>query len=294
MWGGHLNWPDVERWLANFAGERKAEERLHALFLLSHFSYFNSQLMRALLRSLYRDLIQYPILAGLRRVNENTLDWAVLKPLYEAELKKTRFVGLGNPSESGTHLLYYFRQENALAARLFVHPHQLYDSRAEGAQLASALARVVFLDDFCGSGRQVRRYTRNILPRIRDENANIHLSYYPLFATAQGLDRVRRSAAFDEVDTLCELDDSFAAFSRTSRYFVDRHEGVDREFASTMCKRYGQLIEPSAPMGFRNCQLLVGFAHNIPNNTLPIFWSEGGDQYRWNPVFQRYRKGVAW
>jgi hypothetical protein len=294
MWEGRVIWPDIQRWIANFAGERREDEHLHALFLLSHFSYFNSRMMRVLLGALYRDLIQYPIIAKLRRDNANTLDIGLIDSLYRAELKRMRFVGLGNPSESGNHLLYYFRQENALSPKSFVHPHELYDSRSNGIQLVAALSRVVFLDDFCGSGRQVRRFTRNIIPRIRADNPTIRLSYHPLFATSAGLQRVRDVGVFDEVEALCELDESFRALSPSSRYFLENHEGVSRDFAIAMCEKYGQSIEPSAPMGFRDCQLLVGFAHNVPNNTLPIFWSEGNDAHPWTPVFARHRKGAQW
>jgi hypothetical protein len=231
MWDGQVIWPDIERWLANFNGPDGDSERLHALHLLSQFSFFNSRLMRSLLRA---------------------------------------------------------------SPRLFVHPHELYDSRAAGTQLASVLGRVVFLDDFCGSGRQVRRYTRNIIPKIRQENEAIRLCYYPLFATSEGLERVRQSKVFDEVETLCELDGSFRAVSPESRYFLQVPAEVSREFAEQMCVRYGQLIEPSAPLGFRDCQLLIGFAHNIPNNTLPIFWSEGTEHHQWTPVFPRYKKGGQW
>ena len=54
-----------------------------------------------------------------------------------------------------------------------------------------------------------------------------------------------------------------------------------------MCKRVGAQLNPSAPLGYGGCQLLLGFAHNVPNNTLPIFWLQ---DEAWFPVFKRYHK----
>ncbi len=296
MWAKDLLWSDVERWLSQFASppDTGFSEQLHALFLLSHFSYFNSDLMRVLLRTLYRDLVQYPIVARLRRQHDHTLDWAILQPHFERELMRLRFIGIGNPSESGTHLLYYFRQENRLPTDLFVHPHELFESNAAKPQLISGVNQLIFLDDFCGSGTQAGRYSKRLLRRIRELDKQIQLSYFPVCATTYGISKVRNETLFTIVETLCELDNSFRALDNESRYFRESHDSLSREFALDMCRRHGALLEPCAPLGFGNCQLLLGFAHNIPNNTLPIFWSEGQPNRLWDPIFRRYTKTAGW
>lgn len=297
MWEGRFDsWIDVERWLEQFAPttETGFSEQLHALFLLSNFSYFNSNLMRVLLRALFRDLVQYPITAQLRREHHHTLDWTALSPHYDHALHELRFIGIGNPSESGTHLLYYFRQENQLPTDLFVHPHELFDYTDSAPRLIEGVKHLIFLDDFCGSGRQAETYSKRLLARIREFDEQIKLSYFPLFATTKGLQKVRQRTLFTHVETLCELDNSFRAVDADSRYFREQDDSLNREFSATMCERIGTQLEPSAPLGFGNCQLLLGFAHNIPNNTLPIFWSEGQPSTPWTPIFRRYTKGRGW
>jgi hypothetical protein len=296
IWERRLEWGDVEEWLDQFGsspGEAQAE-RLHALFLLSHFSYFNSWLMRVLLRSLYRDLVQYPIMSEKRRELGNTTDLKLVVEKYNDELKAARFIGIGNPSESGTHLLYYFRQENELPVEIFVHPHELFEGQAGSARLVEGVTRLIFLDDFCGSGTQAERYSRRLLVDITRLSPRMKLCYYPLFATSKGLSRVRERTHFTEVEALCELDDSFRSLDESSRYFREPREGIDRDYAKRLCQRIGEAIEPRAPLGFGGCQLLLGFAHNIPNNTLPIFWSEGNRGSPWLPLFRRYTKGIGW
>ena len=254
----------------------------------------NSSVMRTLLRALYRDFVQYPILTAIRKNNGDILDWDALRPIYGEALKRVRFVAIGNPSESGAHILYYFRQENSLSKYLFVDPLQLLIRSDRPRALVCELDHIVFLDDFCGSGIQACQYSSQLLRRLRRLNSSIRLSYFPLFATTAGLEVVRANTYFTGVEAVCELDASFKALDPASRYFREPYPGVTREFASEMCRRYGSAIEPQSPVGFGGCQLLVGFSHNIPDNTLPVFWSEGNSSTRWTPIFRRYSKHEAW
>jgi hypothetical protein len=299
VWDRRLNWPRIEAWLENFAAdapEEQEREQLHALFLLSHFTFFGSRAMRALLRSLFRDRIRYPLVAEIRRQLEDTRDIVKIGEEFSRELDATRFIGMGNPSESGTHLLYFFRQENNLSRDLFVSPHECLDTEtATGKQIESgAIRRLVFLDDFCGSGRQALEYSRQILQKLKARAAGLSASYHVLFATDHGLKKIRSTALFDQVSSVCELDDSFKCFHESSRYFRNCPTSIDREYGKQMCTKYGKFVEPRSPLGFGGCELLLGFEHNIPNNTLPIIWSEGHGDLKWVPAFRRYRKGQNW
>ena len=299
LWGNQLRWPRIEEWLANFqppGADNSSRERLHAMFLLSHFTFFNIAATRELLHALFRDLVRYPIVASIRRANTNTTNVAFLHSRFAAELATTRFVGTGNPSDSGTHLLYYFRQENQLDRDLFVSAHELLDQDdATGrAILEGTVTRVVFLDDFCGSGRQAIRYSTSIVEKLKTAAPKLETRYHVLFATSRGLEEVRKKTRFDVSSSVCELDPSFKSVSPESRYFRNAPQEIDRDFARAMCLKYGKQIEPSSPLGFGGCELLIGFEHNIPNNTLPIIWSEGHTGRHWVPALKRHRKGVNW
>jgi hypothetical protein len=295
MWRSKVTTLDIQSWLANFGdtGEQAENERAHALFLLSAFSYFTEPLLRVLLKSLFRDLIHQPLLMEIRRKNSHTRDWNVISPLHEMALKSIRFIGSGNPSESGTHLLYYFRQENELPTSMFISPYELFRGPSDNVRLARGVRRIIFIDDFCGSGTQARRYSGGLLRRIRKIDPEIRFSYFPLFATTWGMHKVRTRTIFDDVQAVCELDESFRALMPDSRYFRDTDAPLDREFARAMCERYGKELEPDTPLGFGDCQLLLGFAHNIPNNTLPIFWAVGNSIREWTPIFPRYGKRAS-
>jgi hypothetical protein len=47
--------------------------------------------------------------------------------------------------------------------------------------------------------------------------------------------------------------------------------------------KYKDHFPEKALWGYDNCQLLIAFETNIPNNTLPIFWSEKN----WSPLIKR-------
>jgi hypothetical protein len=59
VWDNELVEKDIESWLTNFKGEvfDLKYERLLALWLLCHFTYYNKEEVKHLCRVLYRDLI---------------------------------------------------------------------------------------------------------------------------------------------------------------------------------------------------------------------------------------------
>jgi len=123
-WENKIKRPVIDAWLGNFAND---DEKLHALYLLSQFMYFESSEIRTLLISLYRDLIKYPLIEQIRRNLGDTLDFDRVNEEYDKEKIYTRFLGMGNPSESGTYLLYFFRQENRLSKKMFINSYEIFN-----------------------------------------------------------------------------------------------------------------------------------------------------------------------
>lgn len=300
LWEGRCKGPDIDAWLNNFDGRYcggdSEKERLHALYLLAHVSYFGLPEIRVLLRAMYRDLFRYPIIQTLRQELGGTKDAELIGQRFEEELQATRFVGMGNPAESGTHLLYYFRQENRLSRSLFVHQHELLTSAATDPDVdfsPSDLKRIVFIDDFCGSGEQSVRYSNKIL-RVLDDVAKRHgrkveYFYFVLFGTIDGLNHARSKSRFDVVEAVGELDSTDQTFGADARIFKRPPGGVTAETARRLAFHYGRELYPHWPLGYENGQLLLAFNHNIPDNSLPILWFDKG-QPAWTAIFPRHPK----
>ena len=299
LWEDRCNLPNIETWLKNFDGRHcgdKDLEKLHALHLLASVSFFGLRELRVLLRAMYRDLFRYPIVQRLRQELGGSNDAEEIGRRFNEELLATRFVGMGNPAESGTHLLYYFRQENHLPKSLFMHQHQLLTSGVSDphADLVDpSLKRVVFIDDLCGSGQQSVEYSEKILRDLgmvaRRRSRTIEFQYLVLFGRSDGLDRAREHSAFDVVEAVSEMDSTYRTFGSASRIFSKKLDSIDKTISEQLAHGYGMELCPGYPLGYDDGQLLLAFHHNIPDNSLPILWYDE-NQPPWSPIFPRSPK----
>ncbi|MGR3175016.1 MAG: phosphoribosyltransferase-like protein [Candidatus Scalindua sp.] len=296
IWEGLVTKPQIDNWLSNFKDDVDGtpSEQLHALCLLSQFMYFGSRQIRELLKALFRDSYKYPIVESIRKANGDTTDVKFLSNKFNDELAKTRFVGIGNPSGSGSHLLYYFRQENQLPEVLFINSRQILKKHGRSSPPTlhfPNVRRYVFIDDICGSGTQAKTYSEKILKGIKSiTNEDIRFEYYMLFSTKKGLEKIDNETLFDKSSAVFELDDSYKCFGSESRYFLEKDNVINKSFAKDMCNYYGKILNSSGPLGFKNGQLLIGFHHNTPNNTLPIIWHDSPTYPKWTSIFKRYPK----
>jgi hypothetical protein len=297
-WDQEVRWPHIEAWTQNFCGDvfDQKDEQLYGVFALSRFMYFSKRLVREMLKSLYRDHFEAPLIQRIRRNCRGTRDSVVIRKIFDNELAATRFVGVGNPAESGAHLLYYFRQVNYLPKDLFVDfsgaflPISDKTGVIKFKQRDSSVTRYVFFDDLVGSGTQASDYLSYNLARVRAANPQIDLRFMSLFSTTKGLEKMNDSRLFDgKAMCLFELDDSYKAFDPTSRYFASPPAWFEMTKLLNLASTYGSRLQPGRALGYKNGQLLLGFSHNTPDNTLAIFWDEG-NLAPWNPVFARFDK----
>ena len=296
IWHEQLTEETITKWIEQFDGQldTSENEQILALTLLSHFMFFGRLELDVLCRALYHEHLWYPIVSAYRQANRDTLNEEEIDHAVRNELDRTVIVGPGNAAESGAHLLYQFRIANDLPLKLFVSPVELLHYRR--SQL-KRIRRIVLLDDLCGSGESVERFNRDLikpLQRWRFGMRHFSVSYLTLFATREGIGRARR--LFNS-GTAMILDESHQVFAASSRYFRPgtRASQIDISFeqARSILMHYGSNLYRSHPLGYRNSQLLLGFAHNIPNNTLPVFWSTAGSP-RWQAVVRRHGKRWDW
>lgn len=289
-WEGHADDHAVKAWLDNFDND---DEKLHALHLLSRFVYFSSVQVRQLLKSLYRDKFKIAIVNEIRKSLGDSTDLDQIQGIYNQKLNRTRFMGVGNPAESGCHLLYYFRQENNLSKQHFLNTHEIFSrDQSAGTQVLKVpeIERYVFVDDFCGSGQQGVSYSKDLVEDIRSQNPDAEVYYLVLLGQVEGLNHIRSEANFTKVEAVYELDPSFKCFNDDSRHFRNCPSDITSTESKRIAHDYGLKICPHHPLGYEGSELLLGFHHNTPDNTLPMIWSTGNDVYPWSPIFKRYPK----
>ena len=298
LWEDRVTGPTLREWLANFSGARLSTdtEHRHALYLLSKFLYFGQTEVRELLQAMFRDLIRNPLSVAVRATLPNPDDFDAIHAGFLLELERTRFLGLGTPAESGTHILYTFRGDNELPTRLFPGSSDLVsgplaDPKTEW--VSPTIRRLIFIDDFCGTGSQAARLGNSIVPSLRNtatqSGVSIEVWYLTLFATTDGLARLQDAGVFDHVATVSELDATYRVFGISSQLYTAFDAGLDRKDGEAIARHYGSRLWPEYPLGYGNGQLLLGFHHNVPNNTLPIIWAEQS-QPPWRALFPRTGK----
>jgi hypothetical protein len=302
-WDNRLLWADVQNWLNNFTGltgESIEIEQLHALYILSQFLYFGSRQIRVLLQSLYRDLFIIPLIQEIRMMNNDTRDISIIKKILNRELRKTKFLGIGNPSESGIHLLYYFRQENYLPKKSFIDVSEIITMEKSNVDTYKIvlsypnISRYVFIDDICGNGNTAIKYSKKTLAKIMNFDKTIKFYYLTLVGTTSGLESVRKHSVFqDNCRAVFELDSTYKILSDKSRYIASCPEFISVKTMEKLVKNYGLNLWAKNPCGFMNSQLILGLHHNIPNNTIPIIWFHNGHN-SWVPIFRRYSKSMGY
>lgn len=301
IWATKVDSNKINTWLNNFEGSEidiDEKERLNMLFLLSKFSFLGETEIRVLLKSLYRDLFKRPILHSIRTRLNHTLDQNIINAEFSKEALKTMFVGIGDVSESGAMLMYSFRQENDLPVpSIILQTEVLRKTQIENTtkvELANtAIERYVFIDDFIGTGVQGKQKLKDDVIKMKTLNPELQIDYFVLVATEDGLKALSdlkdstETKLFNSVKAVFTLDNTFKAFGNTSRYYKTPQEGIDPVLAKNAAFKYGAAFGFGQELGFGDCQLLLGFAHNTPDNSLPIFWSE---ENNWKYIFKRFVK----
>ena len=274
-WDNIIEPDDLNNWLSNFTGEAlgsSAAEKSLALWLLSGVVYFNIRDVRAFCKNLFDEYIHKKLVEY--RIENRYQDLNTEKQIAHI-LDSTCFLAMGNDSESGANVLYYFRQINKLSRSVF------------DKNLDVEYENLVFVDDVSVSGAQALQYIPSVQQAVKHQK-----SYYLAFlASREATDELKHIS----VEVICcnYLTDRERCFSKDSYVFSTEAKQQFIPITAKMCEYYGKKITKGHveaegyPLGFDQGQCLFCFFYNTPDNTLPIFWCNG---HGWKPLFTRYEK----
>jgi hypothetical protein len=260
-WKTELTREDIETWFSNFTGSFFAEEdeRRIALWFLCNFTFFNMEELNHLCRVLYRNYT-HVLMADRGFTSHNE---------FEESLQRTAFTAIGKASESGGLLLYHFRQETGFSIDRFVFPTVIDNAEYD---------TIVCVDDVMMSGGTASRFFYKHSEKLAGKTV-YYLTVFTSDAAVRKLNELGIKVVFCSL-----LDERNKAFSPNSICFF-RFPSL-LEPAKIIAEGYGRIIEPQNPLGYKDGQYCFGFYYNIPNNSLPIFWSANN----WNPIFYRKEK----
>lgn len=200
-----------------------------------------------------------------------------LKRLFYNNFSDVNFFGLGDySSDSGEQFLYRLRQRLGISPKYFPKSY---------SQLSPKIKAVVFIDDIIGSGKQATDFYNQKLINLK-----VDKYYFSLLAFEDGKNNIKKETGFKDVFTIIPLSESDKAFSESSEIFREKEQRTQiKEFA----QQYGEKLYPQGPLGYDNCQALIAFSHNTPNNTLPIIWASSKNESKvgipWNPLCERIK-----
>ena len=283
LWERRLTNTILDAWMENFNGQHcdSAIEKQIAIQLLRNFIYYGEKEVNYLCRAAFS-------LLKRQRIIENPSQYALLnteKAITEFA-SSCRFSYIGRLSESGAMLTYNFRQENRLSYMQFVEPNAFLTNDYSPNELATL--NIVFIDDFLGTGKTTCDFWDQKVLSIKSRCPETKFHFIALIALQKAIEKVKSHTG---LDVICPqiLDNSYRVFDSTSWIFQDPGE---RNISRSICGYYGNRIwKGEHALGYKDSQALVGFHHNIPDNTLPVIWGErqtSGE--KWYPLFKRKHK----
>ena len=261
-WRVNINIDDIYMWLDNFTGRfySISSERKVALWLLCNFTFYNEDEINHLCSILFRKLLHQLLIDNSLSTEQDA----------ESCIIDSAFTSIGMPSESGSLMLYHFRQENNLDLQRFIFPTEM---------CSTSKSNIICIDDVMLSGGTASRFFFH----HKDDLGDKKIYYLSIITTDDAITKL--SALGVKMIYCIKLDERNKLFSDNSLAFY-KYQNI-KPYAHEIIEGYGKIIEPDKPLGYKNGQYCFGLYFNVPNNSLPIFWSTSNS---WNPIFPRKEK----
>lgn len=286
----------IRNWLSQF----DEEEWDTAIDVLMNLEYFSSnRIMNEYNMGL--KLIFQKITTFEAKIDESFKDRPDLNTVEKKRLKNKRQLRkkgknnvlihpIGDFGKSGSTMLYYVTHTPYFKETNFKILKNISDLKVKNI---NNYLHLILLDDFSGSGDTVVKYINTFVRPQLLENDIKHLKIYFLCVAfmkkAKTVIKEQLSEySFDFIGT-----EKNAAFSNLGSPFGYRPKMLK---ARELCYKYGynlyphikwdknHNIETRYPLGYGNSQSLIVFEHSVPNNTIPIIWS---NQNSWKPLYPR-------
>jgi len=224
-WDGDLSITQIDSWLNNFTGEflnDEQAERALAINLLLNFTYYTKDEVKHFCKVVFDMYIH----AKMDEYNRNPKFKNYSDAQKEANIvKNTKFVSLGNPSESGSFILYWFRKVNDLPKSVF----EVDDCIPESFDVLneyynSSNDKEEILVCFLGFEKDISNYVNHVANPSKTIAINGFPAYYPkmkdysLLNNYELLSKIGKENVFyttannpfSAYNTLCEILEKFS------------------------------------------------------------------------------------
>jgi len=156
--------------------------------------------------------------------------------------------------------------------------------------------KIIFIDDFCGTGKQFDKFFQQILESTAENEVlfwkmiqenEIKIIYAPLISFENGLNYLKIKYPFIKFTCSELLTENNSFFNKTYWNEISDNK-IESEHVQNWLTEFWKskgFAKSSIPIfGYENMGLTIGFEHGTPNNTLPIFWQSNQN---WKPLLER-------
>lgn len=255
-----------DKWLSNLVTE---EEQYLGARLLENLTFRSEQMVGSAIAHILECIL--PSELRRRGVAISSVDAFVASLRNPIRDHLVRFVEVDDPKgktpgKSGAVVMRELHRLGGVAKTLTCLPENI-------GKLPSSVKCLVFVDDMLGTGTQFQAYSNTY--NLQQEAAKRDLFYCPLAAFSTGLKHLADKCPWIQVCPVEEFGEEHRFFrgmaEKPTIWAVDQVNTVAdvRNFVSELCKSHG--IHTSGEYAL---ELLVGFHHATPNNTLPIMYAQ--------------------
>ena len=238
---------DVRAWLRQFHTEHLDV----ALKLLQFVDFYDTPRITNAYRTAHQQL--------LATIGSNSLDGIT-------------FFTFGRAGKSWDQMIYLYRNANdSIPLTKFKHYSEI-TSFFRGFDEDSEEHKLVFIDDFIGTGSQAMETWDRLCEIPFPRESQVFL--VTLVGFGKAIDEIMENTDL-RVVTPRYLSEENRVFSPENTVFDD----TERDILRTYCESVGQ-----GPMGFGNCQASVVFYYKAPDNVISILRGHTED---WTPLFPR-------
>jgi hypothetical protein len=255
------------KWLSNFITD---EDQYLAARLLENLT-FRSEAMVA---SAIAHVLQCILPCELRRLGfslSSVDDFVESIGKIDASYP-IRFIEINDPKgvqpgKSGSVIMRELHRLGGVSKRLMCLPQNL-DS------LPASVQCLVFIDDMLGTGTQFASFAA--ANELKELSSNRKLLYCPLAAYKDGLQTLAVKCPWLKIVPVEVFDQQHCFFRgekiRKNIWAIDHNNEIDavRQHMKSLCDRAG-ISQKAGPFGL---DLLIGFHHATPNNTLKIMYAD--------------------
>jgi hypothetical protein len=243
--------------LNNWMGAlRNLECELAGAFLLDNLSYRSRAQYESLLDTIFYDL---------KDENNNLLLDTLVFNEHSVDTVFVPVIGLESPpTKSGPYILRLIQKRYRIKNCWLEWPNSL---KGRGS-----LKQLYFVDDFCGTGDQFRKFVKSIdIENLKKIFPDLEIYYLVTTAHEKGIKKITELFPYINIKYSELLTKEHSIFSEPN---LKKYN--NKIFTDTVKDTYDRLITETGikARSYGKLDLAYAFHHATPNNSLPLLWNE--------------------